>query len=64
MNFLQIIYELLTDVLNQRSKTVLILYFVIICLKFIFVKMSTETSQPVADGDVQSSIERLQRVKR
>ena len=62
LNFLQTIYELLTDVLNQRSKTVLILYFVIICLKFKFVKMSTETSEPVANGDVQSAIERLQRV--
>ena len=62
LNFLQTIYELLTDVLNQRSKTVLILYFVIICLKFKFVKMSAETSEPVANGDVQSAIERLQRV--
>ena len=40
----------------------LILYFVIVCLKYKFVKMSTEISEPVANGDVQSAIERLQRV--
>ena len=62
LNFLQIIYELLTDVLNHRSKDCVDIILRDYFLKFKFVKMSTETSEPVADGDVQSAIERLQRV--